>query len=40
MDWILFLKIIHVVAAIVAMGSNLTCSFWIRYAALERVRLT
>jgi uncharacterized membrane protein len=39
MEWTLLLKLVHVLAAIVAVGANLTYTFWLRYAALERDRL-
>ena len=39
MDWTLFLKLVHVVAAIIAVGANLTYAYWIRHAALDRDRL-
>jgi uncharacterized membrane protein len=32
MDWILFLKLLHIVSAVVAVGANLTYAFWIRRA--------
>jgi uncharacterized membrane protein len=38
-EWTLFLKLVHVIAAIVAVGANLTYTYWIRRAALERDRL-
>jgi Predicted integral membrane protein len=37
---ILFLKLIHVLLAIVAVGSNVTYGFWLRRAGLDRERLT
>lgn len=39
MEWTLLLKFVHIVAAIVAVGANLTYSFWIRYAGYDRDRL-
>ena len=38
-DGILALKLVHILAAIVAVGANVTYSFWIRSAGLERERL-
>ncbi len=35
----LALKIVHVLAAIVAVGANITYAFWLRRAGLERDRL-
>ena len=32
MDWILLLKLLHILSAVVAVGANLTCAFWIRCA--------
>jgi len=40
MSAVLLLKLIHVLAAIVAVGANLTYSFWLRRAGLDRDRLT
>ena len=39
MSWILLLKLVHVVAAIVAVGANLTYTYWMRYGAQDRDRL-
>jgi uncharacterized membrane protein len=36
---ILLLKVIHILAAIVAVGSNVTYAFWLRRAGLDRDRL-
>ena len=39
MSLILLLKVVHIVAAIVAVGSNVTYAFWLRRAGLDRDRL-
>ncbi len=39
MSLVLLLKLIHVLAAITAVGSNLTYAFWLRRAGRERDRL-
>lgn len=39
MDLVLLLKLAHVVAAIVAVGANLTYAFWLRLAGRDRDRL-
>ena len=39
MSPILLLKVVHIVAAIVAVGSNVTYAFWLRRAGLDRERL-
>ncbi|NJD29561.1 MAG: DUF2269 family protein [Chloroflexi bacterium] len=39
MDPITLLKIVHIVAAIVALGSNITYGVWLRHAGLDRDRL-
>jgi uncharacterized membrane protein len=39
MDLILLLKLVHVVAAIVAVGANLTYAFWLQRAGRDRDRL-
>lgn len=39
MDLVLGLKLVHVVAAIVALGANLTYAFWLRLAGRDRDRL-
>jgi uncharacterized membrane protein len=39
MDWILLLKFTHVMAAIVAVGANVTYSFWITRAGRDTDRL-
>jgi uncharacterized membrane protein len=39
MSLVLLLKLIHVLAAITAVGANLTFSFWLRYAGRDRDRL-
>jgi uncharacterized membrane protein len=39
MDPITLLKIVHIVAAIVALGSNVTYGVWLRHAGLDRDRL-
>jgi uncharacterized membrane protein len=36
---VLLLKIAHILAAIVAVGSNVTYAFWLRRAGLDRERL-
>jgi uncharacterized membrane protein len=40
MSAFLVLKVIHVLAAIVAVGANVTYAFWLRRAGLDRDRLT
>lgn len=40
MDWLVLLKLIHVLAAIVAVGSNVTYALWMRLAGADRDRLT
>ena len=39
MDLVLGLKLVHVVAAIVAVGANLTYAFWLRLAGRDQDRL-
>ncbi len=39
MSLVLLLKLIHVLAAITAVGANLTYTYWLRYAGLDRDRL-
>lgn len=39
MEWTTLLKLVHVIAAIVAVGANLTYTYWIRYAERDRDRL-
>ncbi len=39
MSLIVLLKIIHVFAAITAVGANLTYTYWLRYAGVDRDRL-
>ena len=39
MSLIVLLKIIHVFAAITAVGANLTYTYWLRYAGQDRDRL-
>jgi uncharacterized membrane protein len=39
MSAILILKLIHVLAAITAVGANLTYTFWMRYAGQDPARL-
>jgi uncharacterized membrane protein len=39
MDTFLWLKLVHVIAAIVAVGSNITYSFWLARAGRDRDRL-
>ena len=39
MTLILLLKVVHIFAAIVAVGSNVTYAFWLRRAGLDRDRL-
>ena len=39
MTLILLLKVVHILAAIVAVGSNVTYAFWLRRAGLDRDRL-
>lgn len=39
MDLVLLLKLTHVVAAIVAVGANLTYAFWLRLAGRDQARL-
>jgi uncharacterized membrane protein len=36
---VLLLKVIHVLAAITAVGANLTYTYWLRYAGTDRDRL-
>jgi uncharacterized membrane protein len=40
MDWLVLLKLIHVLSAIVAVGANVTYAFWLRLAGHDRERLT
>jgi uncharacterized membrane protein len=40
MSAFLALKVVHVLAAIVAVGANLTYAFWLRRAGLDRDRLS
>ena len=40
MEWLVLLKLVHVLAAIVAVGANVTYAFWIRLAGTDRERLT
>lgn len=40
MSWVLLLKLVHVIAAIVAVGANLTYAFWLRRAGRDGDRLT
>ena len=40
MDAILLLKLVHVLAAIVAVGANVTYTFWLARAGRDRDRLT
>jgi uncharacterized membrane protein len=39
MSLIVLLKVIHVLAAITAVGANLTYTYWLRYAGQDRDRL-
>lgn len=39
MSLVVVLKLIHVLAAITAVGANLTYTYWLRYAGLDRDRL-
>jgi uncharacterized membrane protein len=39
MEPVLVLKVLHVLAAIVAVGANLTYAFWLRWAGTDRDRL-
>lgn len=39
MSLILLVKVLHILAAIVAVGSNVTYAFWLRRAGLDRERL-
>lgn len=39
MSLVLLLKLVHVVAAIVAVGANVTYAFWLRFAGRDRDRL-
>jgi uncharacterized membrane protein len=39
MDWFVPLKFIHVLAAITAVGANLTYTYWLRRAGTDRDRL-
>lgn len=39
MSLVLLLKLIHVLAAITAVGANLTYTYWMRYAGQDRDRL-
>jgi uncharacterized membrane protein len=39
MTLLLVLKLIHVLAAITAVGANLTYTYWLRYAGTDRDRL-
>jgi uncharacterized membrane protein len=39
MSLVLLLKLIHVLAAITAVGANLTYTYWLRYAGQDRERL-
>ncbi len=40
MQWLVLLKFIHVLSAIVAVGANVTYAFWMRLAGHDRDRLT
>ncbi|HET7026197.1 MAG TPA: DUF2269 family protein, partial [Candidatus Limnocylindrales bacterium] len=40
MTLVILLKLVHVLAAITAVGSNLTYAFWLRHAGRDRDRLT
>ncbi|TAM68977.1 MAG: DUF2269 family protein [Chloroflexota bacterium] len=40
MQWLILLKLVHVLAAIVAVGANVTYGFWLRLAGRDRERLT
>jgi uncharacterized membrane protein len=35
MDWLLLLKLVHVLSAIVAVGANVTYAYWIRRAGTD-----
>lgn len=39
MSLVILLKLVHVLAAITAVGSNLTYAFWLRQAGRDRTRL-
>lgn len=39
MDAITLLKFVHIVAAVVAVGSNITYAVWLRHAGVDRDRL-
>jgi uncharacterized membrane protein len=39
MDWVLLLKLVHVLAAIVAVGATVTYAFWLRRAGADQGRL-
>jgi uncharacterized membrane protein len=39
MTFVLALKVVHVIAAIVAVGANVTYAFWLRQAGQQRDRL-
>ena len=39
MSMLVILKLIHVLAAITAVGANLTYTYWMRYAGQDRDRL-
>src|SRR6266545_4082431 len=39
MSMLVLLKVIHVLAAITAVGANLTYTYWLRYAGVDRDRL-
>ena len=39
MSLVFVLKLIHVLAAITAVGANLTYTYWLRYAGQDRDRL-
>ncbi len=39
MDLVLVFKLVHIVAAIVAVGANVTYAFWLRLAGRDRDRL-
>ena len=39
MTLILLLKVVHILAAIVAVGSNVTYAYWLRRAGMDRDRL-
>jgi uncharacterized membrane protein len=40
MDWVVLLKVVHVLSAMVAVGANVTYGFWLRLAGHDRDRLT